>query len=319
MVSSESVGKQMKRVHDIQVREARVIAVSVTYNPGPGEIERLIESVLPQVAALVVVDNGSAEEVAARLPVNASPQVQYVPLAKNLGIAAALNRGIEIAMSEGATYVLLLDQDSQLANGMVETLLFAVGERERQGVQVAAMGPRYLDPRQENPPPFIRIEGLRLHRCQCNPPEAIIPVDYLISSGSLVPMTTLDAVGGMDESLFIDYVDIEWGLRAKALGYQSFGVCAATMQHSLGENPIEFLGKKLPLHSPLRHYYHFRNAVALYRRGGVPLNWKLVDGYRLLLKLGFYSLFAKPRGEHLRMMLLGLWHGAVGRSGPLRR
>lgn len=297
----------------------KVVAISVTYNPGSGEIERLVGSALPQVAGLVVVDNGSRDDVRTRLPLGSSPNLRYISLGDNYGIAAALNRGIESARKEGATHVLLLDQDSTLADDMVARLLDAAAASEAQGLKVAAVGPRYLDPRQENPPPFIRIEGLRLHRCRCDPSNAVLPVDYLISSGSLVPMAVFDAVGAMDESLFIDYVDIEWGLRAKVKGFQSFGVCNATMYHNLGETPIHFFGKNLPLHSPLRHYYHFRNAVALYRSGWVPGNWKIVDGYRLLLKFGFYTLFAKPRLQHFRMMSLGIWHGLAGRCGRLDR
>jgi len=121
----------------------------------------------------------------------------------------------------------------------------------------------------------------------------------------------------MREDLFIDYVDIEWGLRARHQGFQSYGVCSAYMRHSLGDHPINFFGKNIPLHSPLRHYYHFRNAVLLYREAWVPLNWKLVDGWRLCLKYVFYSLFAKPRMAHWRMMTLGLWHGLKGKTGKL--
>jgi rhamnosyltransferase len=71
------------------------------------------------------------------------------------------------------------------------------------------------------------------------------------------------------------------------------------------------------VHTPLRHYYHFRNAVWLYRQNWVPRNWKWVDGYRLLLKYVFYSLFARPRVTHWRMMTLGIWHGLRGRAGCL--
>lgn len=286
----------------------------MTFNPGRGEIEGLLASVMPQVTAAVVVDNGSREDVRPRLPA-AQSALHFIPLGENLGIAAALNRGIDWARAQNATHVLLLDQDSELAADMVARLLTAATSLAAGGHRVAAVGPRYVDPRQDNPPPFIRVRGLRVERGRCDTADAVVPVDYLISSGSLVPLSALDVAGAMDESLFIDYVDIEWGLRAKSRGFRSFGVCGAAMRHSLGENPIRFFGKTIPLHSPLRHYYHFRNAVLLYRRAAPPLNWKLVDGYRLLLKLGFYALFARPRREHLRMMLLGLWHGLSGRSG----
>jgi len=62
----------------------------------------------------------------------------------------------------------------------------------------------------------------------------MIETDYVVSSGALIPLAVLDQVGMMDESLFIDYVDSEWGLRAKSRGHLSFGICAAQMVHCLG-------------------------------------------------------------------------------------
>jgi rhamnosyltransferase len=179
----------------------------------------------------------------------------------------------------------------------------------------ASVGPSYVDARQRMPAPFLRVEGLRLRRCVCERDDAVVPTDHLIASGCLIPLSAIDIVGQMREDLFIDYVDTEWGLRARRHGLQSYGVCGAKMQHSLGNAPIVILGRKFALHSPLRHYYRFRNAVILYREIWIPWNWKLVDGYRLLLRYGFYALCARPRWERFRMMTRGLIHGLMGRTG----
>jgi len=278
---------------------------------------RLLDTLAKQVGQIVVVDNSADESLSLWLLGRSRSNENLIPLGDNLGVATAQNAGIAWAREQGADYVVLFDQDSEPAPDMIERLVEAAKAMAAQGHVVAAVGPRYLDARQNNPPPFIRVRGLQLERCTCTEPDAIVPVDYLISSGCLIPMTTLDAVGDMTDALFIDYVDIEWGLRAKRFGYQSFGVCNASMRHSLGEHPIHFFGRQIPLHSPLRHYYHFRNAVWLYRQSWLPLNWKLADGWRLLLKYGFYTLFAHPRLKHFRMMTLGLWHGLRGRMGQL--
>ena len=288
----------------------KVIAVVVTYQPGLDVLAELLNVLVKQVDSVIIVDNGSAIDVSLCFKQYSLRQVSVLRLGKNMGIAFAQNRGIELARGLEAQFVLLMDQDSIPEPGMVQALLSATIQKA-----AGAVGPRYLDARQENPPPFIRIRGLRLERCACPTSDAIVPVDYLIASGCLIPMAVLNQVGGMREDLFIDYVDIEWGLRARRFGYQSYGVCGARMTHCLGNEPIEFLSKKLPLHSPLRHYYHFRNAVLLYRERWVPGNWKLVDGWRLCLKYFFYSLFAKPRLAHWRMMTLGLWHGLWGKAG----
>jgi rhamnosyltransferase len=296
-----------------------VACVVVTYNPDSVRLQQLLDAVLPQVDSVRLIDNGSAAEVLAWLRGLADDGLQLLELGENKGIAAAMNAGIAAARADGCSHILLLDHDSVPAPSMVDDLLRALAIVRPEGRGVAAVGPRYLDERQDNPPPFIRVRGLRVERCPCPTPDTIVAVDYLISSGSLIPCTTLDAVGGMAEELFIDYVDIEWGLRARRLGFQSYGVCAAQMAHDLGDAPIEFMGRRLPLHSPLRHYYHFRNAVWLYRSRDLPLHWKCADGWRLLLKYGFYTLFATPRIEHLRMMSRGIVDGLRGRMGRWRQ
>jgi rhamnosyltransferase len=294
-----------------------IIAIIVTYKPNLIELSHLIDLLINQVDRTIIVHNGSASELNSLLADRNDPHVYPMPLGTNMGIATAHNAGIAWAKEQGAKYIVLFDQDSQPAPDMIQNLVTASLEMSEKGYAVAAIGPNYLDPRQNNPPPFIRIDGLKLERCACTTPDSIVPVDYVISSGCLIPISTLDAVGHMVDDLFIDYVDIEWGLRAKQLSYQSFGACNASMLHSLGENPIKFFGRQIPLHSPLRHYYHFRNAIWLYRQASVPLNWKLVDGWRLFLKYGFYTLFAQPRFKHFKMMTLGIWHGLRGRMGKL--
>lgn len=290
-----------------------VVAVVVTYQPPLKALEQLLDALAPQITSVVVVDNGSDFDLAAWNRERVTPAVALLRLGENLGIAAAQNVGIQWARKRRAEFVLLMDQDSVPAPDMVEKLVSAIAKQSSP----AAVGPRYLDERQDNPPPFIRIRNFTLERCACATEDSVVSVDYLISSGCLIPMSVLDKVGCMRDDLFIDYVDIEWGLRARHHGFQSYGVCGAHMQHSLGDQPIKFLGKNIPLHSPLRHYYHFRNAVFLYKEQWVPLNWKLVDAWRLCLKYVFYALFAKPRLAHLRMMTLGVWHGLRGKCGEL--
>jgi rhamnosyltransferase len=291
-----------------------VSAIIVTYNPVLAALRLLLDAINPQVEQVFIVDNGSTADIAAWL-VEQDIQVELVRLGDNYGIAQAQNRGIAEARARGATFILLLDQDSLPAPDMVAKLLSAARTKITNGVKLACVGPRYSDTRQNNPPPFIRTRGLRLERRACTSPDAVVDVDYLIASGCLIPMSALDDVGGMREELFIDYVDIEWGLRAQQKGYRSFGVCSAHMRHDLGDEPISFSGRQIPVHSPIRHYYYFRNAVWLYRQPWLRLNWKVIDGSRLLLKFAFYSLMTVPRLQHAKMMTMGAFHGLIGKMG----
>lgn len=291
-----------------------VVAGVVVYRPELEKLVSLVNSTLPQVSSCVLVINEAPDDLPAQLARQGVEvrSLVFVSMGYNRGVATAQNAGIAAAREARATHVLLLDQDSVPATDMVLKFLEAL----ENNPNAAAVGPRYIDSRQENPPPFTCINGLRLTRCGCVTESLVVRVDYLISSGCLIPLHIVDRIGGMRDELFIDYIDVEWGLRARRHGFESYGVCAAKMQHNLGDYPLKFFSRKIPLHSPLRHYFHFRNAILLYREAWVPLNWKLVDGWRLLLKYGFYTLFAKPRLAHFRMMTLGVWHGFLGKVGP---
>ncbi len=296
-----------------------VSAIIITYNPDAIKLSKLVHALKPQVEKIVMVDNCSnAESIKIIHALADQPSIFSVLLNENVGIAAAQNIGISHLQKLGAKYVILFDHDSIPSDNMVDLLLDTLRQKELAGIKVAAIGPRYFDHRQNNPPPFIEIKGCRVVRHSCAD-RNIVPVSYLISSGSLIPMETIDVVGGMREDLFIDYVDIEWGLRAATKGYLSFGVCSALMDHDLGDPPIIFIGMSIPLHSPLRHYYLFRNAVWLYRQDYLPLLWKIGDAWRLFLKYGFYSLYGKPRKAHLKLMTKGIWHGLIGRVGQFQQ
>lgn len=296
-----------------------VCGVIVTYKPDHVTLGRLLDALAEQLDAIVIVDNGSGDALANWIAARGQSREIFVALGDNLGIAAAQNRGIARARQLGASHVVLFDHDSEPAPDMVSRLLQCLLRLESEGRRPASVGPRYMDSRQDNPPPFIRVRGLSLARCMQAEEGDAVEVDYLIASGCLMPMAAIDVVGDMDEALFIDYVDIEWGLRARSKGFHNFGCFSAAMAHSLGDEPIRFCGTAYPARSPLRHYYMFRNAVLLYRMPHIPRDWKLADGLRAVLRFGFYALLARPRHQHAMMMLRGIADGLRGRGGKLEQ
>lgn len=295
----------------------KVLGVVVTYHPEFERLVALLARLHAQVDSIVVVDNASPESFRARLSARKMEGLESIFLDKNLGIGAAQNIGVRRAKTRGATHVLLLDQDSLPAPDMVARLIDALRTCEAGGRRIAAVGPRIMDDRLRRVRSFRQVKLLSKRRDLCGDNQAIVSVDYLIASGCLIPMSIYDLVGLMREDLFIDYVDIEWGLRAKLRGFESIGVCAARMGHELGDEPINLIGRTFPVRAPLRHYYMFRNAIWIYSRMPFPLTWKVIDGWHLFAKYWFYICFARPRRDHFHMMTLGIWHGAKGKLGKL--
>ena len=272
----------------------------------------------PQVDDVLVVDNGSpdAQRPALRALV-AEVGGDLLALDTNLGIAAAQNRGIAWARERGASHVLLLDQDSVPAPDMVARLLQALEGATRAGQRVAAVGPRLVDRRSRVSTPFVRIGVAGVRRLACGGgPGQTHETDFLVASGALIPLPVLDAVGPMEEGLFIDNVDLEWCFRARARGYALLGVCDAVLEHSVGDQVVHVAGRALYRHGPQRQYYIMRNRIALYRRPYSPWGWVVQDFLRMGVKLVLFGLVFAPRRENLRMMARGLIDGLRGRSGP---
>ncbi|MDH0173511.1 glycosyltransferase family 2 protein [Stenotrophomonas sp. GD04145] len=294
----------------------RVCAVIVTYGPDPELLRRVVDRVLQQVGHLVVFDNGSrGVDVEALL--GAAPGISLLASPHNVGLGSALNRSYEQAQSLGFDYVLLMDQDSVLEPGMVDVLGTALVELA-VNERIAAVGPQFRDARSGMLAPFVRFGFPFNHKLRGGQGQRI-SCDFLITSGSLVPMSALRDIGAMDESLFIDNLDMDWCFRAKRSGHALYGICDAQMSHSIGEELLPSRAKPdgVIVHKPFRLYFIMRNRVLLYGRAYTPRVWIAQDVPRLLLKLVGNGLFLAPRWIRLRFMLKGLWDGIRGRAGPL--
>lgn len=283
-----------------------VYAVIVSHYPNKAQLYNLVETLTAHVDGVVIIDNGT--------PFLDITNATLIPLHENKGVAYAQNVGIRWAMERNADYVILFDQDSLPDEFMVSRLTLSCKTLENTGQKVAAVGPCYMDCRFPNAHPFVQIKGVHLTRIKPVGHD-IVPVDHLISSGCLMPATTINAIGMMREDLFIDYIDMEWSLRARSAGYLSYGVFSAHMQHGLGDEPIELFSRKIPNHNALRHYYQFRNCVWLCKQDWVPWRWKIAAGIRQFILYFIFSIYSHPRLSHATMMIRGLFHGLSGTLG----
>jgi len=291
-------------------------AVVVTFNPDLARLREVIAAIAPQVREILVVDNGSGTSPANYLRKLAETPLFALELGDNHGIAAAQNLGLAWLRGRGASHALILDHDAVAAPGMVGALLEEMQSRETRGARLAAVGPLICDPRRDAPAPFFRVARFGMQRITApDPGEHSCRADFLISAGALLAMRALDDIGPMDEGLFIDYVDLEWCMRATQRGYQLYGHYGTRIDHRLGEEPLRFLGRRFMSHSPLRHYYMTRNALALWRMPHARFGWKCFDAFALAVRGILFSTLAPRRAGHLRMILRGLAHGLRGKRG----
>jgi rhamnosyltransferase len=297
---------------------APILAVVVCYHPDVRLLARMAETLvaLPGLEVLFI-DNTELETScpAIRSAVAHLP-VRVLCPGTNSGLGAAHNMGIREARARGCKAVLLLDQDSLLDLGSLRALCRAYDYLTARGEQVAAVGPTFIDPRNGHCFPFVRLHGFRM-RPVSEGPGNTVECDLLISSGSLIPLAAVDDVGEMDPSLFIDYVDIEWCIRAAGRGWKVFGITDALMSHTLGDETLAVFGHKVPVHAPERQYYLLRNAVLLARMPHVPWRWRIHLAYRVAAQIALFGLFCAPRLQRAGWMLRGIWDALWTRRGRL--
>ena len=301
-----------------ETKPPRVAAVVVLYNPDPAGLRRLIESAVGQVEAIFVIDNTPVPASAVRSFLDVMAAVRYVPLGGNLGIAAAQNVGIRASMEAEFTHVLLLDQDSALPEQMVGRLLSGEARLLGEGQFVGAVGPQFWDEKTGKTYPAVRLGYFRFRKLYLDKESTdLVEADYLIASGSMIRASVLKEVGLMREDLFIDWVDVEWGLRARSMGFRSYHVPNALMTHNVGDAVVSILGRDVHVHSDVRNYYMLRNALYLFRLKSMGWRWKSTFAPRIPCYLLLYPLLSAGRRDNLRLIWRALRDGIRGRLGPI--
>jgi len=293
-------------------RPMRIVAVLVTYQPDLELLEQALAALLGQVDGLVLVDNGSdhtKQQAVADLLRGVDRDachIQSLIQPKNGGLGQAHNSGIALARDIlQADFILLCDQDSLAAPDMVAHLHAALQGCLDTGGHPAAVGANFAEPMRARADILPGGSG------------DVVECDAVIASGALIPVAALEAIGGFDAELFVDFVDTEWCFRARAAGWGCFVARAARMTHRIGHPGPRVLGRRMALHSPERMYYQLRNLLLLMRRPAVPRGWLFRQVPRYLVRSLFLSLTCAPRLGRAKHAGLGLWHGICGRSGAL--
>jgi len=282
---------------------ANVCAVVVAYYPD-AVFEARLERVLSQVACVVVVDNTPEPiTLSGTLRSTWAGRLHCISNAENKGIAAAMNQGLAYASAQGCPWLLTLDQDSTCYPDMLEIL----GEAYAACLPAPAiLGSNYFDPSNQ--------------KCKVPPKGEQLWLEQktVITSGCIVNVDVACALHGLREDYFIDQVDHEFCLRARAHGYRIAITRKPAMEHCVGLAGgvrLPWLGV-LPNHSPVRKYYIARNTVVT-----VMQYWREEPlwCYKRLVRLGLglvVMLALEPRRVDMgRAFVLGVMDGLRARMG----
>lgn len=269
-------------------------AVVVLYNPDNDVMDN-ISTYLPIVDYLVAVDNSAnfsriAEELAS------GTKSEAIDMGGNKGIATALNAGCSRLVELGCDIALTMDQDSRFPLEQSESILAEV----RHFIKEYA------------------IVGLNYNNLPHGAGDISAP-KYWLTSGNFLSLGAYEKVGGFNNELFIDYVDIEFDHRLRNAGMNLCYLNNYSLQHKIGNPiPIHLLGRTYYAmnESPVRCYYRYRNSRYLYKTDK-QFYWKKFWS-EILINIPKILLFEPEKKEKMRMVRRGLRDGDLGVLGPLK-
>ncbi len=290
---------------------AIVSAVIVCYHPDPKALDQLIQNLQPDVQHIWLIHNSLQPTGGAW-----HSGVRHIQCASNVGVAGALNLGFDQAYAHGADAVIGFDQDSAPPPGLVAQLRSSwnAALQEQPGRPLAAVGPALQDKDAGHLLHTFAPYNWRRRRLQPSPGICLV-VDHLITSGCLIPCSAWQVIGPTNESLFIDWVDVEWSGRARLAGYQLLMDGDAILPHRIGQKSSTFMGRHFHVHSPFRHYFVLRNAILLWSDKRFSTGWRahhLLYALRVILA---NLVFAPGRLQRLVCVARGWRDGWAKRTG----
>jgi rhamnosyltransferase len=295
---------------------SKIVAVIVTYNPDMLDFRAQLEVILAQGVGVVVVDNKSDNHASL---MQASQEAAFrdvvlISNPENVGLAKAQNVGLVVAQNMSASHVVLFDQDSIPDAGFFDKLLADEAHLIQRGVPFSAIGPSTYDPDSMTSYPITKYFGPFIRRIQA---AGMLPIEatFIIASGCLIRAEILKQVGGMKDDLFIDYIDVEWCLRAKSMGLRCFVSPNARMSHKIGDKRVRFIWRTISAHSPLRRYYLLRNSMYISRLNYIPLSYKLREVALNAARVMVFYFISDDRSRYFKFMSLAMRDGWAKRYG----
>jgi GT2 family glycosyltransferase len=204
---------------------------------------------------VVVVDNGSETDEGERLAREFGAPISSVRLDPNRGVAGGYNAAIARAHEIGAAFVLLLNNDTLVADIHLIDMLLA---NAVDGV--AAVGPQILerDGRTFSFGGMVNFwTGVTRHRKVRFRPEAY-DVPWVDSSCILVSVDAMCALGGFYEPYVITWDESDWCVRATRAGWRVVVEPRTSITHLRG----------VTVPSGMANPFGFRNGILFMRRNG---------------------------------------------------
>lgn len=252
---------------------------------------------------IIVVDNHSHDN-SVNIFKEKFPGVTVIANNENLGFSGGNNVGIKLALEKKYDYILLLNNDTVVANDFLDALVtFSQSEKKagiiapvlkfKKGFEVFYDFGGVLNP----------IFGRAYHRQQSLLTDTTPKkTDYVSGACMLIKREVLEKIGLLDEAYFFGFEDVDFCLTTREAGYFVYLVPQALVEHKISAS----LGN-----SPLKIYYLLRNNLRFIKQKFV-FPWTLTS-YLYGLVLGAKMIVNQPR--YFSVVGMAWWDFLRGKTG----
>ena len=291
--------------------------VVLDWNGGAETLDCLasLERTTPPGTWRILVDNGSRESVAARAQA-ADPGLHVIRAGANLGYAGGNNLGIRWAMEQGATHVLILNNDARLEPGALAAMLEVAVADPR----IAAVGAKIL--RRDDPSrlwfawgevswrqSLVRLVGVGAR--DDGRFDVLRDVPWVSGCAILLSRRALELIGPFDEEFFAYHEEVDWCATAHEHGLSVVYVPRARVIHrgEASSGGHQYVSR--------RQYLTARNAILYARKHATPSR-RLKHTLFLALTLPGQWLRRALTGEQegVALKLRGIRDGLLHRPIP---
>ena len=255
---------------------------------------------------IVIIDNGSENESVAKIRA-AHPDLQLEEAEENLGFVGGNNLGMQIAEELNADYILLLNNDTEVAPQFLSLMV----EAAESDSQIGVVGPLIYYYEQ---PEMVWSAGGKIDWQRGDTfmiglnevddgqfGDESCPVDFVTGCALLIKMQVVQQVGMMDPRFFAYFEETEWCVRVRRAGYKILHVPQAKIWHK-----ISIVQRDA---TPYVVYYMTRNRLLFLKLTNANLvSW--INTLKSMLRT-LLAWTLKPKWRHKRLQRNAVIKGII--------
>ena len=214
---------------------------------------------------VAVVDNGSIDD-SVTIVKRDYPKVELIGNEENLGFAAGNNVGIRYAMSQGAEYIWLLNNDT-IVNSDALSNMIEETERDPE-IGIAGSKIYYYGSLRKIWFTGAKIDWLKgvsnhigMGEIDVGQYDYIKDVDRVTGCSMLVKKDVCNKVGLLDEKFFLYVEEVDWCVRARKAGFKCIFVPSSVVYHKESSSVA-----RIGIWNKVFSYYNTRNFLYMIKK-----------------------------------------------------